>query len=226
MGAPLIDNQGSATSSSKLQSQRAYEVLEEKLVTLEIPPESVLSEVRLARQIGFGRMPVREALKRLAREGLVRFMPARGVVVSGIDVNSQIRLLEVRRALEGLVVSLAAERANLQQIEKFKELAQSFRGVVTSKDEIAFMRADKSFNELILTASHNAFCTSMMSMIQGLSRRFFFRYRDAVDLSVTAGLHADIAEAISHHNAELAVGAANALSDYNVKFAMKTIELP
>jgi DNA-binding GntR family transcriptional regulator len=226
MVAPLLDNQDSAMSGSKLQSERAYEVLEEKLVTLEIPPDSVLSEVRLAQEIGFGRMPVREALKRLAREGLVRFMPARGVVVSGIDANSQIRLLEVRRALEGLVVSLAAERAHPKQIEKFKELTQTFRGVVISKDEIAFMRADKCFNELILTASHNAFCTSMMSMIQGLSRRFFFRYRDAVDLSVTASLHADIAEAISCQNSDLAIEAANALSDYNVQFAMKTIKLP
>ena len=221
----LKANEATATKS-KLQSELAYEVLEEMIVTLEIPPQTVLSEARLAEQIGFGRMPVREALQRLAREGLVRFMPARGVVVSGIDAKSQIRLLEVRRCLERLAVSLAAERASAEQIEEFRELGRRFRSVRNDKDRLDFMRADRRFNELMLEASHNPFCTSTMSSIQGLSRRFFFRYREAVDLVKTASLHAAIAEAVVQREIEAAALASDALSDHNVEFALNTIGLP
>ena len=94
-------------------TEAAYREIEERIVTLVLRPGEVLSEGVLVEALGIGRTPVREALQRLAREGLVVVIPRRGVMVSDIDVKSQLELLVVRRELERLMARLAAERANL-----------------------------------------------------------------------------------------------------------------
>jgi DNA-binding GntR family transcriptional regulator len=93
-------------------TDRAYRELEEMIVTLQLKPATVLSEQALARRLKIGRTPIREALQRLARDGLVVIMPRRGIMVSEINLRLQLRLLEVRRELERLMASLAAERAS------------------------------------------------------------------------------------------------------------------
>jgi len=93
-------------------TDRAYRELEEMIVTLQLSPGTVLSEQALAVRLKIGRTPIREALQRLARDGLVVIMPRRGIMVSEINLRLQLRLLEVRRELERLMASLAAERAS------------------------------------------------------------------------------------------------------------------
>ena len=81
-------------------TDRAYRELEEMIVTLQISPGTVLSEQALSGRLKIGRTPIREALQRLARDGLVVIMPRRGIMVSEINLRLQLRLLEVRRELE------------------------------------------------------------------------------------------------------------------------------
>src|ERR1700686_4867966 len=84
-------------------TEKAYRALEEDIVTLRIPPGSVVSEAMLSQRLGVGRTPVREALQRLAREWLVVIMPRRGIMVAEIDPVRQLRLLEARREIERLL---------------------------------------------------------------------------------------------------------------------------
>ena len=104
-------------------TDRAYRELEEMIVTLQLSPGTVLSEQALALRLRIGRTPIREALQRLARDGLVVIMPRRGIMVSEINLRLQLRLLEVRRELERLMASLAAERATPEERREFAELA-------------------------------------------------------------------------------------------------------
>ena len=106
-------------------TDRAYGELEEMIVTLQLAPGTVLSEQALALRLKIGRTPIREALQRLARDGLVVIMPRRGIMVSEINLRLQLRLLEVRRELERLMASLAAERATPEERAEFAELAQA-----------------------------------------------------------------------------------------------------
>ena len=80
-------------------TDRAYVALEEMICTLRLEPGEVLSEGALSETLRIGRTPVREALQRLAREGLVTVLPRRGVLVSEFNVKRQLRMLEVRREL-------------------------------------------------------------------------------------------------------------------------------
>src|SRR3954465_1678799 len=103
-------------------TDRAYRELEEMIVTLQLLPGTVLSEQALAVRLKIGRTPIREALQRLARDGLVLIMPRRGIMVSEINLRLQLRLLEVRRELERLMASLAAERATPDERREFAEV--------------------------------------------------------------------------------------------------------
>jgi DNA-binding GntR family transcriptional regulator len=91
-------------------TETAYRSLEELIVTLQLPPGMVLSEHALVARLGIGRTPIREALQRLGRDGLVQILPRRGILVSEINLKTQLRLLEVRREMERLIAPLSARR--------------------------------------------------------------------------------------------------------------------
>ena len=103
------------TDDPETLTDRAYRLVEELIVTLALPPETILSEQSLAARLGIGRTPIREALQRLARDGLVVILPRRGILVSQINLKTQMRLLEVRRELERLMARGAAERATPEE---------------------------------------------------------------------------------------------------------------
>src|ERR1700735_4535025 len=88
---------------SETLTDRAYRLVGELIVTLGLPPETILSEQSLAARLRIGRTPIREALQRLARDGLVVILPRRGILVSQINLKTQMRLLEVRREIERLL---------------------------------------------------------------------------------------------------------------------------
>jgi DNA-binding GntR family transcriptional regulator len=152
----------------------------------------------LSRRLRIGRTPIREALQRLARERLVTILPRRGIVVSEINVKSQLRLLELRREVERVVARGAARRADEAERGRLRELADRFERCAAKVDETGFMRADREFNELILEASKNEFAAGAMRLMQSLSRRFWFHhYKEAADMPETAKLHADMARSIA-----------------------------
>jgi DNA-binding GntR family transcriptional regulator len=206
-------------------TDRAYRALEEEIVTLRLAPGSVVSEALLSRRLAVGRTPVREALQRLNREGLVTIMPRRGVVISDIDVASQLRLLDVRRELERLMVKSAARRSDPAQRRQFAALATGMERAARKSDDLAFMRLDREYNLLLLDASQNEFAASAMGLLNGLSRRFWYaHYQQSADLPLAARLHADIATAIAGGDPAAAAASSDRLVSYIEAFARKSIE--
>lgn len=206
-------------------TDRAYQQLEEMITTLVLPPGMVLGEQNLVQRLGIGRTPIREALQRLARDGLVVVMPRRGILVSEINVRTQLRLLETRRVLERLIARLAAERSTKEERDVFAGLAQDMREASSALDDLAFMRLDRQFNDLIATASRNEFAVRSLESMAGLSRRFWYQhYKQAADLPLTANLHAEVCEAVARRDVEAAGAASDKLVDYIESFARKTLD--
>lgn len=193
-------------------------------MTLKLAPGTVVSESELSQRIGIGRTPIREALQRLARERLVNILPRRGIVVSEINVKSQLRLLEVRRELERLISRSAARRATEEEREQFRRLAANFEKSAKANDDVAFMRTDRDFNTLQASATHNEFAIGAMGLTHGLSRRFWYiHYKQAADMPLTAKLHADIARAIADQDEERAAKATDKLLDVIEKFTRDSV---
>ena len=201
--------------SDRSLTDRAYVALEEMICTLRLEPGEVLSEGALSETLGIGRTPVREALQRLAREGLVTVLPRRGVLVSEFNVKKQLRMLEVRRELERLMARSAASRATDEERTRFEAIAGEMHESADVGEDIRFMRLDHEFNVLVSQANRNEFASEAISLMAGLSRRFWFmHHRQAGDLSTIARLHADIANAIAAADAAGAAAASDALLDY------------
>src|SRR3954464_2597915 len=98
------------TAATRLVAERAYVDLRDRIVTLHLPPGTVLREDELMKDLGIGRTPLREAVKRLALENLVEGQPRRGAFGTageGADIQS---ITEVRAELEGYAAELAAQR--------------------------------------------------------------------------------------------------------------------
>lgn len=205
-------------------TDQAYSTLEEMIVTLKLPPGAAVSEAGLSEALGIGRTPIREALQRLARERLVTILPRRGIIVSEINVKSQLRLLEVRREVERLVVRSAARRAQPEERARFAEIARIFEKSARSNDETTFIRTDREFNDLCTQSARNEFGTGAMMLMHSLSRRFWFiHYKQAADMPATAKLHADIARAISQGDERAAADALDRLIDEIEEFTRATV---
>ncbi|HVG04772.1 MAG TPA: GntR family transcriptional regulator [Burkholderiaceae bacterium] len=211
-------------ASPQSLTDRAYAELEEMIVTLQLAPGAAVSEAELSGHLGIGRTPIREALQRLARERLVIILPRRGVMVSEINVGRQLRLHEARREIERLIARTAARRATDEQRARFRELARDFEKSARANDDVTFMRTDRQFNLLCSNASHNEFAAGAMSLMHGLSRRFWYiHYKQAADMPLTAKLHADIARAIADKDEERAANASDRLLDVIEQFTRATV---
>lgn len=221
------DEGGAVRPEGRAQSltEQAYRRLEEMIVMLRLEPGEVLSEAALSTQLGIGRTPIREALHRLEREGLVVILPRKGILVSDINPRKQLLLLEVRRELERLMARRGAQRRSEAEREAFVGIAEGMEDAARQNDDIAFMRLDDELNKLITQASHNEYATRAMRLFQGLSRRFWYtHYRQAADLPLCARLHAQQARAIAMGDPDAAGEATDRLLDYVESFTRATVD--
>lgn len=198
---------------------QAYLRLEELIVTARLKPGAVVSEALLARQLGIGRMPIREAIKRLDVEGLLVVLPQRGVLVSAIDLG-QVRLqLETRRPIDRLLADSAARRATRSERGEMKALADEIVAAAGRGDVDAFLACDRAFDQLVAGACRNAFTARAAAQLHAHSRRFWHAYRDERDLVASARCHAELMRAIAAGDAETAAAASDRLIDYLDAFA-------
>src|SRR5438477_13115528 len=91
------------------QSEEAYARILERIVSLEMPPGSVVNEARQREELKIGRTPIREALQRLARENLVKSIPHRGTFVTDVNITDLARITALRVGIDSHAARLAAE---------------------------------------------------------------------------------------------------------------------
>lgn len=219
-----MTHQAQRTETTDSLTQQAYERIEEMIVTLVLAPGETVSEAGLAESLGMSRTPVREALQKLAREGLVRVMPRRGLLITEFDVGRQLRMLDVRRQIDRLLATRAAARRTGQQAERFREVANAFGEAAKREDDTLFTRADRAFNGLIVAAAANEFAAEAASLTQGLSRRFWYAHHERFsEIGQAADLHRAIALAIADGDEAAAGAASDALLDHVEAFTRATL---
>ena len=150
----LLGDEGKAErqESSSIATQ-VHEVLMERILDMELPPFEELSEARLAAEFGVSRTPVREALARLARRGLVEILPQRGTVVSPLSEALIPKSRFIREALERPLARLAAEKLTPEiasQLTREVALQHTFANL---SDDQSFLASDERFHALIAKAA-------------------------------------------------------------------------
>lgn len=220
----ILQSLDSEEDNGSSLTELAYKQLEELIVTLQLPPGEVISEADIASKLEIGRTPVREALQRLAREGLVNILFRRGILITDLDVSKHLRLLEIRRELERLMAKLAVERSTDAEREAFGLLELRMREVAVSGDEIEFMTLDRQVNLLLCRVSRNEYIQNAMNLTHGQSRRFWFMHRrTAVDLKICASLHAELVGAVYALSETGAMAASDKLMDYIEEFSRNSV---
>jgi DNA-binding GntR family transcriptional regulator len=175
------------------QSEEAYLRIRNRIVSLDLPPGSVVQEARLREELEIGRTPIREALQRLAWENLVKSVPHRGTFVTDVNITDLARITEVRVVLEGHAARLAAERAGTGEraaIARLLEEVESERthGALPRPDQRELMRLDERIHRQIYKAARNSFLEGTLERYFNLSLRLWFmvidrelRLREAVE---------------------------------------------
>lgn len=205
---------GPALAEAESLTNRAHNLLEEMISTLQLPPGTPVSEAELSSQLGIGRTPVREAMQRLARERLLLVLPRRGCIVTPIRPEEEVMLIETRRAIETLVMETAAARASETERRQFGEIAARMKTVLRTHDFDAFARLDAEFNRLCIAACRNELAGSMMQVIAPLSRRFWFTHHGRTLSKEGVEAHIEIALALSRGDAKAALSGAERLLRY------------
>jgi DNA-binding GntR family transcriptional regulator len=176
-------------------AEQAYRLLEEKLVTLVLPPGSQISEGQLIDLTGFGRTPVREAIQRLAQQELFTVLPRKGLVVTPVSRASMVHILEARKPLERVVVT----RASLNAVDSQRsEIAAIARALTISHDSFEeFLRLDKNLNDLLDLCAGNTYLSTAVSPLRSHCRRFWYHHRYQMQLSDAISAHSKMARLVA-----------------------------
>ena len=183
-------------TSAEPAAAKAYRVLERMIVTLELAPGSVTTEGTLIERIGLGRTPVREAIQRLAWEGLIDVRPRAGLAVAPLHPSDWLRVLDARRGVEAVLARSAARFVTRETTQKFHDAALFMQKAVIAGNVIAFLEADKALDEAIAAAADNPYAARLAAPLQTHSRRFWFRYQAETGLAAAAEHHVTLIRAI------------------------------
>lgn len=177
-------------------TRRAYRMLERMIVTLELAPASVTTEGALLERIGLGRTPVREAIQRLAWEGLLEVRARAGLAVAPLHASDWVKVIDARRGVEAVLARAAARHATRETAQRFHDAALSMRKAVISGNVFAFLQADKALDEAMAEASDNPFAALVAAPLQTHSRRFWYRYQADSGLAAAADRHMALIKAV------------------------------
>jgi DNA-binding GntR family transcriptional regulator len=180
MTTPALPIHQPEAADARSLADQAYYRIRELIVTLELPPGSLVSERELMERLGLGRTPVREALRALARERLVEVYPRRGMFVSGVDVRDLAGLSEVRITLEPHAARLAAERATDADRAQIDVLLEEVDRIRDGSDERALIDLDQRIHRHLYRCAHNPFLEETLNEYYVLTLRIWFLALDRV----------------------------------------------
>ncbi|NUL44611.1 GntR family transcriptional regulator [Cellulosimicrobium funkei] len=173
---------------------RAYALLRDRLIMLEIAPGEPINEGLIAEELGFGRTPIREALKRLETDHLVVSFARRGTFATMVDIADLTEISELRRQLEPFAARKAAENHRDLHREAFEHLASTISSINPGDDLDQLLAYDLRVHRLIYAAAGNPHLEETLVRLDNLSTRIW---------RLVLGRRSEIAEHIQEHVALL-----------------------
>ena len=184
---------------------RVFEALEQAIINGEYKEGDTLNELRLTKELGVSRTPIREALTQLELEGLVKNIQNKGAVVVGVSQKDIDDIYAIRLRLDGFAAKLAAENITDEQLDRLEQAVelQSFYSEKADTENVR--RFDSEFHNTIYEASGNRPLCSMLKSFHNQIRR-----ARGISLGVSGRSaksieeHRGIMEAIKAHDPALA----------------------
>jgi DNA-binding GntR family transcriptional regulator len=180
MAADPSSSQVPDAAATRLVAERAYVELRDRIVTLHLPPGTVLREDALMQEMGIGRTPLREAVKRLALESLVEVQPRRGTFVTDVEAADIQNITEVRAELEAYAAELAANRLDPETRATGESLLREIEDLDGGGDQERLMRFDERIHRFAWEAARNPHLTQTLERYFTHSLRIWYLVLDRV----------------------------------------------
>ncbi|TWT34862.1 GntR family transcriptional regulator [Blastopirellula retiformator] len=179
--------------------RQAYLYIQQRILSGDLSAGSQVSELALAKELGMSRMPVREAIRQLEVEGLVRQVPRFGTIVHSLDRAEMAELYEVREALESHTAESVAGRLTDEDLQMLsllckrllqvgRQLQESTQKTFDPKLLQSFLAADMGFHMVILRAGGNRRMMKIVADLRVLSR-IFATQREPHDLKIVVNVY-------------------------------------
>ncbi|MDT0460395.1 GntR family transcriptional regulator [Streptomyces sp. DSM 41527] len=202
MTSSTVAGQGHGTLAD-----RAYRAISDRLVTLRIRPGEPINDERIATELGFGRTPVREALKRLEGDRLIVSYPRRGTFATEVQIADLGYLSEVRQQLEPLAASLAAQRAGEDDRGVLNRLSAQLADASDGGTDL--IRLDMTVHRAIYAATRNPYLEDTLVRYDNLATRIWCLFLDRLPaLAGHVHEHGPLLRAIIDRDAEKAAALA------------------
>ena len=207
----------------RIDTQRAYEIIREKITSLELSPGSPIDEGKLANEMEMGQVPVREALNLLVHDHLVDVeTEAQGLFVSKIEIPDLKQISEIRVLLEPYCAAQAAMYATSDDIVVLEALSQEQSQIPSDQPKQLF-DLDHKFHHAIARAAKNKYLAEILEDFYGYSRRVWFLVLPHLGfLSTAVESHLEMVQAIKNKNGEKA---AQIMQDHVQSFYEKVFEI-
>jgi DNA-binding GntR family transcriptional regulator len=140
---------------TKSLKEKAYEVLKELILTGRLEQGKLHNEKRLAEVLGVSRTPVREALLELSREGMVHFLPSKGIRVRKITAKQVQEVFEIRRIIEGYIIQSISKTMRDADLKKIEAIIRKQERLAHLGEEVAFIAIDKEFHLFLASRTGN-----------------------------------------------------------------------
>ena len=190
--------------------EMVYEELKMQILTGAIVPGTRMMEVELANEMGVSRTPIREAIRKLEKEGLVTIEPRRGAYASMISTDDRVEILEVRQDLEGLAAHFAASRMNDEELESLRDVSAHYNDAVKRGSMEDMIKYDTKFHRIIVDSCDNKVLVHIIEQLQEMVLRFRYIYYDNFRRAENMPEeHQAIVDAIASHDDEAAREAAD-----------------
>jgi DNA-binding GntR family transcriptional regulator len=186
-------------------SDVAYEQIRDRIVDLRLPPSTFINEQSLATDLGIGRMPVREALARLAIDRFITVLPRRGTVVTPLSIADVLDMFEARQAIECGVAYIAATRAQPEDLSTLREMITAADRARDNLEYEEFLRDDHEVHQFLVHMVRNPLLQDAADRLLLHSLRFWRSYWTTRPARVEAMMsHSDLLEALEDHDPERA----------------------
>lgn len=174
-----------------------YDELKMRILTGQIAAGERMMEEETSRDLGVSRTPVREAFKRLEKEGLVIIKPRRGAFATQIAKKDLMEILDIRECLESMAAGQACERMTKAQKDKLKSICEKHKKSVANNIYKQMVKYDTEFHELLVEGSRNKTLINFIAQLQELVLRFRYMFYETTESAANvAAEHGNICDAI------------------------------
>ena len=161
--------------------KHVYDVLRDEIIDLHLAPGSPIDEIMLAERFAMSRTPIREALVRLASEGLVTTLPNRSTLVSNIDFLNLQSFFDALSLMYRVTTRLAAQHHQPADLDLIRAHQADFAKAVAQQDALAMIATNRAFHASISEAGRNSYFDSLFKRLLDEGRRILRLYYSSFD---------------------------------------------